>query len=125
MSRSGAKTNHTEGQWLGGVCGYCGAKVGQYLNHYDILQCRCGKYLWALRPKKNGPLLLSKHPELNAGATRNATWLNDEAWLREKIKTSIESIWLLEQMRSPERSPAVRELARRRLKELQSRRPKL
>jgi hypothetical protein len=61
-----------ERQWVAGNCGFCGAKIGQYLSHYDVLQCSCGKFSWVLYPKRNGPLTLIAHPSLNGQQKNNA-----------------------------------------------------
>lgn len=34
----------------------CGHKGGAYMNHYDLVRCSCGKFFWALQPKRGGPL---------------------------------------------------------------------
>lgn len=43
-------------QWVNSVCD-CGSKGGAYLKHYQLLRCSCGRMFWALRPKRNGPLV--------------------------------------------------------------------
>lgn len=48
--------------WLAHECGFCGAKGGQYLRHYEVMRCSCGHFFWALQPKWNGPLVLFVHP---------------------------------------------------------------
>jgi len=48
--------------WLGHTCGFCGAKGGAYLTHYEILRCTCGHFFWALQPNAGGPLKLFQHP---------------------------------------------------------------
>lgn len=48
-------------------CGFCGAKGGQYVGHYDIVRCRCGKQFWALRPRKDGPLQFFEWPGVRMG----------------------------------------------------------
>jgi hypothetical protein len=47
--------------WVSGECA-CGETVGQYLSHYQILRCSCGRWHWALRPRRGGPLLLFPWP---------------------------------------------------------------
>jgi hypothetical protein len=35
----------------------CGLKPGQYyLKHYEVCRCQCGRFFWALQPKRSGPL---------------------------------------------------------------------
>ena len=34
----------------------CGKTWHQTLKHYDIVQCKCGRRVWALQPKRQGPL---------------------------------------------------------------------
>jgi hypothetical protein len=46
-------------QWVPNIC-ECGG--GAYLSHYDLMRCACGKWFWALRPKKNGPLVMFPWP---------------------------------------------------------------
>lgn len=41
------------------ACGYDG---GQYLDHYGLVRCKCGKFYWALRPKRFGPLVAFPWP---------------------------------------------------------------
>jgi hypothetical protein len=43
-------------QWVRLDCD-CGAKSGQYLGHYDLCRCVCGKWFWALQEKRGGPLV--------------------------------------------------------------------
>lgn len=62
-----AATNGTE--WVPLECGFCGAKGGQYLGHYDTVRCRCGKMFWALRPHRDEPLRLFVHPGIRVGST--------------------------------------------------------
>jgi len=45
-------------------CGWCGKKHGAHLRHYGILRTNCGHFLWALQPKRNGPLVLVPWPGL-------------------------------------------------------------
>lgn len=36
----------------------CGSGGGQYLNHYEIVECSArGRMHWALRPVRSGPLV--------------------------------------------------------------------
>ena len=44
----------------------CGSKGGQYLSHYGIVCCACGKFYWALQPHRGGPLKLFPHPGFHA-----------------------------------------------------------
>lgn len=34
----------------------CGREWAQRVAHYDIVMCHCGGFVWALQPKRNGPL---------------------------------------------------------------------
>ncbi len=43
-------------------CALCKAKWTQYLAHYDIVLCKCGAFLWTLRPKRSGPLVMKPYP---------------------------------------------------------------
>jgi hypothetical protein len=43
-------------------CGFCGAKGGAYVEHYEKVYCSCGKTFWALRPFRSGPLELRPWP---------------------------------------------------------------
>jgi hypothetical protein len=54
-----------DGIYISHTCGFCGQRGGQYLRHYDIVRCSCGKVFWVLQPKRNGPLKLFIHPVLN------------------------------------------------------------
>jgi hypothetical protein len=51
-----------EGTWLTHVCGRCGKKGGGYLRHYEVMTTCCGEFVWALQPKRSGPLKLFPHP---------------------------------------------------------------
>lgn len=66
MSAQASATRDAKGQkdgvWVSHECGFCGAKGGQYLRHYDVLRCSCGHFFWALRPLRNGPLVLRVWP---------------------------------------------------------------
>ena len=53
-----------EGQWVPIHCP-CESKGGQYLKHYDVVRCSCGKFFWALQPKRNGPLKAFPWPGRN------------------------------------------------------------
>lgn len=48
-------------QWVASICD-CGFKGGAYLKHYGIMRCECGKFWWALRPERAGPLLAYPWP---------------------------------------------------------------
>lgn len=48
-------------QWLSNHC-VCGAKGGNYLEHCELMRCKCGRFYWALQPTKGGPLKLYPHP---------------------------------------------------------------
>jgi len=50
------------GEWVTHECGFCGERGGQYLAHYDIMRCFCGRLVWALRPKRDGKLKLFPYP---------------------------------------------------------------
>jgi hypothetical protein len=52
---------HGSEQWVPVPC-ECGAKGGQYLAHYSLVRCSCGKYFWALQPKRGGPLVAFPWP---------------------------------------------------------------
>jgi len=54
-----------EAVYLSTTCGYCDKKHGAYLNHYNILRTSCGRFLWSLKPKRNGPLVLFPWPGLH------------------------------------------------------------
>lgn len=41
----------------------CGSRWAQVVLHYDVVKCSCGVYWWALRPKRNGPLVAHRYPE--------------------------------------------------------------
>ncbi len=43
-------------EWVNSCCD-CGTKGGQYLRRYELCRCSCGRMWWALRPKRNGPLV--------------------------------------------------------------------
>lgn len=51
-------------QWVPGICD-CGPRVGQYLAHYDVMRCSCGKFFWSLQPKRDGPLVMFPWPGLS------------------------------------------------------------
>ena len=42
-------------------CG-CGSTGQVVLGHYEIGRCPCGRFFWALQPKRNGPLALFPWP---------------------------------------------------------------
>jgi hypothetical protein len=48
-------------EWCAHVC-ECGSKGGQYLRHYGLMRCNCGRMFWALRPRRHGPLVLRPWP---------------------------------------------------------------
>jgi len=48
----------------------CGAGGTALLRHYETVLCRCGQTFWALRPRKNGPLVLVPHPGFAEGCER-------------------------------------------------------
>jgi hypothetical protein len=48
----------SEGTWVRLECGFCGAKGGQYVLHYGLLRCSCGRIFWALRPGRASTLVL-------------------------------------------------------------------
>lgn len=50
-------------RWVPHNC-ECGSKGGQYLGHYDLMRCNCGRMHWALQPQRGGPLLLYPWPGL-------------------------------------------------------------
>lgn len=43
----------------------CGSKSQELLKHYGLLRCTCGKFWWALRPKRNGRLRMFPWPGPN------------------------------------------------------------
>jgi hypothetical protein len=44
-------------------CDECDCTSNGKLAHYDVSRCpKCGKRYWALRPKRNGPLVLCPYP---------------------------------------------------------------
>ena len=45
----------------------CGMKWRQEMRHYDTIRCRCNLAVWALRPKRNGPLVCYQHPGYSKG----------------------------------------------------------
>ena len=40
----------------------CGRAGGQYLAHYELVRCDCGKFFWALQPRRDGPLVAFPWP---------------------------------------------------------------
>jgi hypothetical protein len=48
-------------RWVPNNC-QCGSKGGQYLVHYGIMRCECGRFHWALQPKRGGPLVMFAYP---------------------------------------------------------------
>jgi len=62
MSRAHQARSSVPEQWLSHECGFCGSKGGAYLMHYGLMRCSCGKFYWALQPKRNGPMVLFLHP---------------------------------------------------------------
>lgn len=43
----------------------CGKPRGwRFVEHYDVVRCVCGNYFWALRPKRNGPLVAKPYPRI-------------------------------------------------------------
>lgn len=42
-------------EWVGSRCA-CGHGGGARLKHYELMRCKCGKFEWALRPRRDGPL---------------------------------------------------------------------
>lgn len=42
----------------------CETKGGQYLNHYDLVRCSCGRMFWALQPQRGGRLVAFPWPGL-------------------------------------------------------------
>ena len=58
-----ASTKATVGtEYVRHVCGFCEAQAGAYVRHYEVLRCVCGRFFWALQPKRSGPLVLVAHP---------------------------------------------------------------
>jgi hypothetical protein len=53
-------------QYLTIECPWCGKKHGCNLTHYQVMRGSCGRYFWALQPKRNGPLQLFPHIARNA-----------------------------------------------------------
>ena len=49
-------------QWVNLLCGWCGYKGGQYLGHYSVVRCVCGKMFWALQPARGGALVVFPWP---------------------------------------------------------------
>lgn len=45
----------------------CGAQWTQTVRHYDVIQCSCRLRVWALRPRRNGPLVGYQHPGVKEG----------------------------------------------------------
>lgn len=35
----------------------CGRKGSANLKRYELVRCKCGQFYWALRPKRDGPLV--------------------------------------------------------------------
>ncbi len=63
-------------QYVTNTCEQCGKKGGAYLSHYEIMLCSCGKFHWALRPKRSGPLVAFPwpgHPKDRAGSQGTAS----------------------------------------------------
>jgi hypothetical protein len=48
-------------QWVKNPCD-CEAGGGAYLYHYGVMRCACGRRFWALRPKKEGPMVAFPFP---------------------------------------------------------------
>jgi hypothetical protein len=40
----------------------CGHKGGAKLKHYGLMRCKCGRFQWALRPRRFGPLVAYPWP---------------------------------------------------------------
>lgn len=47
----------------------CGRIWIQRVEHYGIIRCKCGAFVWALRPHRDGPLM-------------GYQWLGDKSTLR-------------------------------------------
>lgn len=58
------KPKQNDGHWCSILCD-CGHQCGQYLQHYGLVKCSCDRVFWALRPKRNGPLILYPWPGHN------------------------------------------------------------
>jgi len=52
MSKTKAPT-----QFVRIACDSCGKVTGANLSHYDVVQCFCGNYFWALQPLRDGALV--------------------------------------------------------------------
>lgn len=57
-----AQVQKSEGVYVRLECGFCGATGGQYMQHYGLLRCTCGRFFWALQPLRGGPLVLRPWP---------------------------------------------------------------
>jgi hypothetical protein len=58
-------------QWVALNCD-CGAGGGQYLAHWELCRCKCGRMFWALQPNAGGPLVARHWPgSFNVGAFVN------------------------------------------------------
>lgn len=43
----------------------CGHSSTEVAGHYDIVRCKCGKFQWALQPRRGGPLRFFPWPGPN------------------------------------------------------------
>lgn len=61
MSARAQKTSAK--QWVTIPCDCSPARKGQYLAHYEIVECgNCGSKWWVLQPQKDGPLVARPWP---------------------------------------------------------------
>lgn len=71
-----AAVNGDSARYVRVVC-ECGFRGGNYLRHYQVCRCVCGRFYWALQPKRNGPLVAfaweaPKAPERNLSGSAAA-----------------------------------------------------
>jgi hypothetical protein len=52
----------TPRQYVPIPCECSEGKKGQYLEHYEIVRCNCGRVWWALQPDAGGPLVAHVWP---------------------------------------------------------------
>jgi hypothetical protein len=60
-----------QAQWVPLECA-CGQAKGQYLKHYELCRCVCGRFYWALQPHRDGPLVAMLWPgDARTGPTKD------------------------------------------------------
>ena len=78
--------------WLAHECGFCGAKGGAYLAHYGVMRCSCGNFVWALQPRRDGPLELFPHPGFHPAPSADSQF---RAGARETVSPKVRVAGLL------------------------------